>query len=294
MGYNSIRIDYLNKNHEVLLQRTGRDMPENIYIELTKRFNEKGLRAVLSSGQAVVLYGLAIMSKDGDWILRETEETMTHILTVLEEYGGKYRFGAPLDTGWMGGGWSAHFEFNFDGLRVRTDFVTRPPRISEQELQHIWDENRENDIPLIGLNQLAEIKKTNREKDYVILGELAREMDDPKDQLLYSRSARDIIVLAAENPGLIAELVSVRPLLKRVDEGREALEQALDSERRELMHKNEERLKTYMDAAERWADEWLSLKKEIADSPLEKAHEKILKRAEALLPKDPLGMQKHD
>lgn len=45
----------------------------NIYLDLTHRFNEGRLRAVLSSGQAVVLHRLAIMSKDGDWIRREAE-----------------------------------------------------------------------------------------------------------------------------------------------------------------------------------------------------------------------------
>jgi hypothetical protein len=37
----------------------------NIYLELTNRFNAGRTRAILSSGQAVVFYRLAIMSKDG-------------------------------------------------------------------------------------------------------------------------------------------------------------------------------------------------------------------------------------
>ena len=48
---------------------------ENIYFELTAAFNAAGRIAVLASGQAVVWYRLAMMSKDGDWILRETGET---------------------------------------------------------------------------------------------------------------------------------------------------------------------------------------------------------------------------
>jgi len=42
----------------------------NIYVDLTNQFNDGRLRAILSSGQAVVLHRLAIMSKDGDWIVR--------------------------------------------------------------------------------------------------------------------------------------------------------------------------------------------------------------------------------
>ena len=39
---------------------------DNPYVRLTREFNHGRLRAILASGQAVVLYRLAIMSKDGD------------------------------------------------------------------------------------------------------------------------------------------------------------------------------------------------------------------------------------
>lgn len=76
----------------------------NIYLELTNKFNINKLRAIISSGQAVVLHRLAIMSKDGDWIIKEDSETMRHILEKLSEYKAHYRFGAPLDARWMTGG----------------------------------------------------------------------------------------------------------------------------------------------------------------------------------------------
>ena len=57
----------------------------NVYFELTREFNRLGPVAVLSSGQAVVYYRLAIMSKDGDWIVRETSEACDRVLSVLSE-----------------------------------------------------------------------------------------------------------------------------------------------------------------------------------------------------------------
>lgn len=36
----------------------------SVYLTLTSEFNEGGLRAIVSSGQAVVLHRLAVMSKD--------------------------------------------------------------------------------------------------------------------------------------------------------------------------------------------------------------------------------------
>ena len=97
-------------------------MKTNIYLQLTNEFNAGKVRAVICSGQAAVLHRVAIMSKDGDWILREDPETCRHVLMALERHGAHYRFGAPLDIRWLAGGWSAHFEFTMDVLRVRADF----------------------------------------------------------------------------------------------------------------------------------------------------------------------------
>jgi hypothetical protein len=63
----------------------------NVYIELTNQLNLGKKRAILSSGQAVVLHRLAVMSKDGDWILREERETAEHVLNVLSSHAARYR-----------------------------------------------------------------------------------------------------------------------------------------------------------------------------------------------------------
>lgn len=128
---------------------------DNPYLRLTAEFNRGRLRTLLSSGQAVVMHRLAIMSKDGDWILREDEEAVAHLIGVLGAKGARYRFGAPLDLRWMTGGWSSHFQFIENGLRIRTDFVSRPPRISEAELGSLWAAAESSGDEVIGLEPLA-------------------------------------------------------------------------------------------------------------------------------------------
>ncbi len=256
----------------------------NIYIEMTKRFNSVRLRAILSGGQAVVLHRLAIMSKDADWILREDEETMGHVLSILEAYGAHYRFGAPLDVRWLSGGWSAHLEFTWNGLRVRTDFVTRPPRLDAETLQRMWREQEGRDIAFVNARDLVELKKTNREKDYVVIGEIARRMSDVDDQFLYSRSARDLIRLAIEHPERVKVLSQKRLVLLAIPKGLNELETALDAERRKLIHANEERLTKYMTAAEAWAGVWPDVANEIEGLSLSKAHSLLIKRAHGVLP----------
>ncbi|HAK97133.1 MAG TPA: hypothetical protein DCM87_19625 [Planctomycetes bacterium] len=255
-----------------------------VYLDLTEKFNRGRTRAILAGGQAVVLHRLAIMSKDGDWILREEFEAAQHVLAVLEECGARYRFGAPLDVRWLAGGWSAHFEFQSAGLRVRTDFVTRPPRLDGEALRRVWRDADGQEAPFLGAMDLAEAKKTNREKDYAVIGELARKMTTAESRLLYSRSARDLIALAELHPDAMRRAAERRPALAAVAQGRETLEAALDVERRRLIRANEERLAKYMDAAEPWAALWPELSRQMAGRSLSEAHTMMVERADAALP----------
>jgi len=256
----------------------------NIYLELTRKFNIGRVRAILAGGQAVVLHRLAIMSKDGDWILREDPQTMEHVLSVLAGYGARYRFGAPLDVRWLAGGWSAHLEFHWQELRVRSDFITRPPRIDQETLQRIWRDAEGREVPFVGAADLADMKKTNRERDYAVIGELARRMPNVDDQILHSRSARDLIALAQEHPGRVRSLAGKRPALAAIEQGREALEAALDAERRQLIRANEERLAKYMEASKPWAAAWPDLTGQMEGLDLFEAHRLMVQRAQALLP----------
>jgi len=259
----------------------------SVYVTLTREFNEGALRAILSSGQAVVIHRLAVMSKDGDWILREAPVDLAHVLGVLERHGARYRFGAPLDVRWMRGGWSSHFEFRAESLRVRTDFVTRPPRLDADDLAALWREQTASAIPVVDPRRLIELKKTNREKDYAVIGELARLLGDPREQFLASRSARDILALAAANPELARGLAASRPVLARIESGIDAVESALDAERRALIRANEQRLRRYMAAADAWAARWPSVEAEIDGLPLSRAHEIVAARATVVLPFEP-------
>jgi hypothetical protein len=260
----------------------------SIYLTLTRDFNEGALRAILSSGQAVVLHRLAVMSKDGDWILRESEDALAHVLSVLERHGARYRYGAPLDRRWMRGGWSSHLEFRSGDIRVRTDFVTRPPRLAADDLAALWREQGSSAIPVVDPRRLIELKKTNREKDYAVIGELARLLIDPRQQFLASRSARDLIALAGDQPELARELSAARPVLAETGAGLDALEAALDAERRTMIHANERRLRRFLAAAEAWAARWPAVEAEIAGLPLSRAHGVVAARAEGVLPFEPL------
>ncbi len=261
----------------------------NIYLKLTGELNAGRLRAIVTSGQAVVLHRLAVMSKDGDWILREDQEALDHVLAVLERHHAVYRFGAPLDLRWLRHGWSSHFQFRDGEMRVRADFFTRPPRVPVKDLERLWREQEGRNPPLVDMRTLVEVKKTNREKDYAVIGELARLLEDPRDQLLCSRSARDLIALAAQHPRLAQELQRKRPLLSIAAAGRDQLEQALDAERRSLMRANEERINAYLEAAAPWRQRWTELQRDGELSLLSDSHRRLVAAAEGCLPFEVAG-----
>src|SRR5439155_15045948 len=156
-------------------QRAYTGRVPNIYFELTRAFNAGGHNVVLASGQAVVFYRIAIMSKDGDWVIRERPEACSRVLLELERRGARYRIAAPLDVRWLSGGWSSHFEFEDEhGRRVRCDVVSRPPRVPERELDGLFDEPASEPLSVIGIENLVRMKQSQRAKDYPVIAELAR------------------------------------------------------------------------------------------------------------------------
>ena len=120
-----------------------------------------------------------------------------------------------------------------------------------------------------------------------MIGELARRMDDPRLELRYSRSARDLMRLGEEHLALAREAAADRPLLSRIEQGREEVERLLDEERRALIRKNEDRLDRYARAAKPWGAEWPRVSRELAGRPLAEAHEMMVSRAAELLPSEP-------
>jgi hypothetical protein len=185
------------------------------------------------------------------------------------------------------GGWSSHLEFQQGAVRVRTDFFTRPPRISSEDLEELWRDQEGKDPPFTGPRILLEIKKTAREKDWPFVGELARLLNDPKDQMRCSRSAHDLIALDAAHPALALQLSAERPALQAVPAGLQALREALDRERREAMDADDRRIRSYIAAASGLEQAWPEVRSLTAGRPLPEAHSILVDWAERCLPKAP-------
>ncbi len=257
---------------------------ENIYFELTKEFNRKGTIAILTSGQAVVYYRTALMSKDGDWILRETSEACTHILRTLKRRKARYRPGAPLDTRWLAGGWSSHFQFlDEKGRRIRCDFLTRPPRVDAEKLEILFEiPPGPGKLAVIDLEGLILMKRTQRAKDYPVIGELARLLPGERE-IFYTTDPDRILELS----GRWGQGVNRLPVQEAVRGcSREDVVVALARETNKLQEEDRMRLERYENTSRRYLK--VLSNSRLLDRSLEEAHEKVIEIAEEWLPKNPL------
>ncbi|MEQ1871587.1 MAG: hypothetical protein ABL961_16345 [Vicinamibacterales bacterium] len=252
-------------------------MAGNIYFELTRAFNAAGPIAVLASGQAVVYYRVAIMSKDGDWVIRETAEACAQVLTVLAERGAVYRAGAPLDPRWLAGGWSSHFEFFDDKRRrVRCDFFSRPPRVDPASLSRLY-EGEAGSLLVIDLESLIRMKHTQRAKDYAVIGELAARLP-PEQEIQFTTDPDRLLTLASSYHGVIARAA----IQAAIAGDRDGVVVALAREQDALQRIDRARVRAYAAAAEPYLADVGTMSS--ADRRLPGVHARLVERAERLLP----------
>jgi hypothetical protein len=249
----------------------------NVYFDLTRAFNARGPAVALASGQAVVFYRVAIMSKDGDWVIREDAGACAGVLDVLAQRRAWYRPGAPLDVRWLSGGWSSHFEYRDDkGRRVRCDFFSRPPRVRRPEIDRIFA-LASGPLLAVDVETLIRMKRTQREKDYAVIGALASRLPPEREVLLTTDPDR-LLALVSTHGRAIA-----RPAVRAALAGdRDAVVVALARERDRQQLADRARLSAYAAAAQPFAAAFASLSAEARRLP--DAHARVCDLAERWLP----------
>jgi hypothetical protein len=252
-------------------------VPGNVYFELTRAFNAAGPIAALGSGQAVVYYRIAIMSKDGDWVIRETEAACAQILDVLAARGAAYRPGAPLDVRWLAGGWSSHFEFiDEKARRVRCDFFSRPPRVRRESLERLFA-TAVDPLLVIDLESLIRMKRTQRAKDHVIFGELAARLPPPLE-VRFTTDPDRLLALAPAHGS-----ASTREAVRAAAAGnRDAVVVALARERDAQQRADRVWVDAYAAAAEQYLAAFVRLRAE--ERRLPAAHPRVVALGQQLLP----------
>jgi hypothetical protein len=211
-----------------------------------------GIRYALTSGQACVRYGLQQTTKDSDWIIDLTDlvqfrELLAH-WDSAEAWQVSYRSicGAPLEKAFLCHGWTSHLCIvERDGqIEHHMDVFGKPPRV-----QHLDFEA--GDAGLAARHVVAQMKKTDREKDWPFVFGIGRQMLERGDWrgVLHLQDAEWLVNAWTEVPGeLRSDLIRQRPLLIMIDREPRRLRRALAIERSIWMAANRARYTCYQRA----------------------------------------------
>jgi hypothetical protein len=262
---------------------------ENPYLKLHKEFRMAGADVLLSSGQACVVFGIAAFSKDGDWIIRENSRACSAVLKVLRAHGAAYRLGAPLDPDWLRLGLTCHFEFQAsDGFRMRTDFCSRPPRVPD--VKRMWKRAvRTEDIDLVDVGSLVQLKQTRRLRDYSMVGALAEvaglEGNAPELALNYLQDYELLSKAVRKWPGEAAASAraAIRLLLEKAPRANVVAAIAIEQDAR--MQEDQTRIEALQRRFSRYARAFTQLRIgwRRDGAPLMSQHEQLMAAARTLL-----------
>lgn len=187
----------------------------------------------------------------------------------------------PLDARWLRGGWTSHFVWDASGREAYLDIFGVAPRGSspwEAELHGFY----------AGLHTVAEMKRTNRDKDWpfvTALGVKLLEMGDPRGWLnLFNY---EVLIQTAEKLACPADMIALRPVLGLLAPGNERLEVALKGEIEFWNQLDRLRLRVYERAVRSYM---LAVKRDPRsnDPALHTQHSVRVENAERLLPVNPL------
>ena len=144
-----------------------------------QRLNSEKVSYILISGQATILYGAATFSEDIDIWIKPSPQDWNKFLKISRQLGGQiYKLTPPLKMKLIQKGHGYHFQFSHKSGSVWfLDVMGKVPRVEsfQKAVQNLTYHNTDwGLLPVIGIRELVEIKKTRRLSDYPIISNLVR------------------------------------------------------------------------------------------------------------------------
>jgi hypothetical protein len=142
-----------------------------------QNLEQLGVEYLLISGQATVLYGAATFSEDIDLWVNPTEENRGRFLSALcASRAGYYKLTPEFTVENLQRGHGFHFVLPDVCGEVFLDVMGNPPRagaFADAAVTARWMDTEWGKVHTVGIQPLAELKKTQRLEDYPIIGKLA-------------------------------------------------------------------------------------------------------------------------
>lgn len=152
---------------------------ERFYQALVTKARGCGVNCAITSGMACVEFGVAETTKDCDLLCSpETAKRLLDLLSDASLHGQlpAYRghLTAPLDERWLRGGWTSHFVWKAEHTEAYLDVFGVAPRSSAP-----WETELEGFYAC--RHTVAEMKRTNRERDWPYATALGAQMIEAGD-----------------------------------------------------------------------------------------------------------------
>lgn len=260
---------------------------DDFYTHIVQDLKAQGIPCAITGGLACVEFGIVQHTEDCDLIC--APEFAPQLLEVLgrKQWGAtpcQYRgnLSPPLDTRWLSGGYTCHFHWpSAAEEQPFLDVFGAPPRVSTP-----WAADIQG--LLAGRHTVAEMKRTNRRKDWdqaTALGLQLLERGDKRGWLhIFDADAlRDL--LSSITPG--ADEISQRPVLQLATENSPLLDRAVQTEIDFWTQLNRARLAIYVESLRRYAIA-LRQDKRMVETDLRTQHAIRLEYAGELLPDNPI------
>ncbi len=259
---------------------------EQFYESLVTRARRRGIVCGITSGMACVAYGVAQATQDCDLLCApDAAAKFLDLLGKARLHGQlpNYRghLTPPLDARWLRGGWTSHFVWDAAGAEAYLDIFGVAPRGSspwETELQGFY----------AGPHTVAEMKRTNRGKDWPFVTALGAQMLEAQDARgwLHIYDEKLLRTFGRASPAS-AELLRRRPLLQLAVANDSRLHAVLYAEVQFWHELDRARLHIYEKAARPYM---VAVRKERvpAATALATQHEIRVRCAENHLPTNPL------
>ena len=256
------------------------------YEDLVRTLRDRGVVCGITSGLACVHYGVAETTKDCDLLCHpDFFDALLDLLSGISIAGEAccYRghISAPLSKPWHLGGWTSHFEWN-TSPRVTLDVFGRAVRQSspwEHDLSGLY----------AGMNVVAEMKRTDRAKDWPFITSLGSAMLRAGDSRgwLHLFDA-DVLEEMQQDCTIPGEMIELRPTLQLAARHDPNLRLALRAEQYFWQDLDRLRIRVYRHAVRPFV---LVLGREGSsrDLPLRQHHEARLVCAQNTLQPKPLA-----
>ncbi len=258
---------------------------EQFYEELVTRARSRGIACAITSGMACVAFGVSEATKDCDLLC--APDSAGELLGLLGEatLGGRlpgYRgdLTPPLDARWFRGGWTSHFVWPPAGSGAYLDIFGVAPRSSspwEKEVRGFY----------ASPHTVAEMKRTNRDKDWPFVTALGARMIKTGDERGWLHIYDEKLLRKFAEKKRPSHLVKRRPVLTLAANSDPNLRPALRAEIEYWHELDRVRLSIYENAVRRYMVE-VRKSRLPSGAGLPAQHDLRVRCAEKYLPMNPL------